>query len=70
MYQNTPCFSTYSQPEANGFGFETSPQFSFRPQPINMMPPRGLAEPGMNPNNLTNQLATILHVSFNIEPKG
>jgi hypothetical protein len=35
-----------------------------------MMPPRAMAEPGIDPNNLTNQLATILCESFNIEPKG
>jgi hypothetical protein len=28
------------------------------------------AEPGVDPNNLTNQLVTILHESFGIEPKG
>jgi hypothetical protein len=28
------------------------------------------AEPGTDPNNLTNQLATILRESFSIEPKG
>jgi hypothetical protein len=36
-YQNTPRFNTYSQPEANDFGYETPPQFPFRPQPIDMM---------------------------------
>jgi hypothetical protein len=35
-----------------------------------MMPARAMAEPGAEPNNLTNQLATILHESFGIEPKG
>jgi hypothetical protein len=29
-----------------------------------------MAEPGVDHNNLTNQLATILSVSFGIEPKG
>jgi hypothetical protein len=59
-YQNTPCFNTYGQPEVGGFGFETPPQFPFRTQPIDMTPPRAMAKPGMDPNNLTNQLATIL----------
>jgi hypothetical protein len=36
------------------------PQFPFRPQPIDMTPPRATAEPRVDPNNLTNQLATIL----------
>jgi hypothetical protein len=31
---------------------------------------RAMAEPGADPNNLTNQLATILRESFGIEPKG
>jgi hypothetical protein len=35
-----------------------------------MMPTRVTAEPGVDPNNLTNQLTTILHESFGIESKG
>jgi hypothetical protein len=35
-----------------------------------MMPPQATAEPGADPNNLTNQFATILRKSFGIEPKG
>jgi hypothetical protein len=35
-----------------------------------MTPDRATAEPGVDPNNLTIQLATILHESFSIEPKG
>jgi hypothetical protein len=69
-YQNTPCFNAYGQLEADGFGYETPSQFCFRPQPIDMMPTRAMAEPGADPNNLTNQLVTILHESFSIEPKG
>jgi hypothetical protein len=65
-----PYFNTYGQPEANGFGFETPPQFPFRSQPIDMMPPRAMAESGVDPNNLTNQLATIFNISFGIESKG
>jgi hypothetical protein len=69
-YQTLPCFNAYSQLETNGFGFETQPQFPFKPQPVEMTPARGTAEPDMDPNNLTNQLATILRESFGIEPKG
>jgi hypothetical protein len=35
-----------------------------------MMPGRARTELSADPNNLTNQLATILHESFGIEPKG
>jgi hypothetical protein len=38
-YQNTPRFNTYGQPEADGFGFETTPQFPSRLPPIDMTPP-------------------------------
>jgi hypothetical protein len=69
-YQNTPCLNTYGQPEAGGFGYETLPQFPFRPQPIEVTPTRATTEPGIDPNNLTNQLATVLREYFNIEPKG
>jgi hypothetical protein len=43
--------------------------FPFRPQPIDMMPPRAMAEPGVDLNNLTNRLAAILRESFGKEPK-
>jgi hypothetical protein len=69
-YQTPPRFNAYSQPEASYFGCETPQQFPFRPQPIDMMPVRTTAEPGVDPNNLTNQLAVILRESFSIEPKG
>jgi hypothetical protein len=68
--QNTPYFNTYGQPKAHDFGYETSQQFSFRPQSVDMMPARATAEPNPDPNNLTNQLAIILRESFDIEPKG
>jgi hypothetical protein len=68
-YQNESHFNTYSQLEADSFGYETPPQFFFRPQPIDMTPARATAEPGTDPNNLSNQLATILCESFGIEPK-
>jgi hypothetical protein len=35
-----------------------------------MTPARATAEPNADPNNLTNQLATILRESFSIKPKG
>jgi hypothetical protein len=35
-----------------------------------MTPARDTAEPVVDPSNLTNQLATILHESFNLEHKG
>jgi hypothetical protein len=69
-YQTPPRFNAYGQPKADGFSYETPPQFSFRPQPVDMPPARATAEPGVDPNNLTNQLATILLESFSIEPKG
>jgi hypothetical protein len=69
-YQNTPRFKAYSQLKAGRFGYETSPQFSFRPQPIDMTPARATVKPCADPNNLTNQLVTILPESFGIEPKG
>jgi hypothetical protein len=37
-YQTAPRFNAYSQPEADSFGYETPPQFLFRPQSIDMMP--------------------------------
>jgi hypothetical protein len=54
-YQNTPHSNTYSQLETSSFGYETPPQFLFRSQPIDMMPPQAMAELGVDPNNLTNQ---------------
>jgi hypothetical protein len=69
-YQTPPCFNAYGQPEAGGFGYETPPQFPFRPQPVDLMPARATAEPSADPNNLTNQLTTILSEFFGIEPKG
>jgi hypothetical protein len=35
-----------------------------------MMPARATIEPDADPNNLTNQLATILRETYDIEPKG
>jgi hypothetical protein len=54
--------------KSRGFGYETPPQFL--PQPINMTLTWATAKPDVDPNNLTNQLATILRESFGIEPKG
>jgi hypothetical protein len=69
-YHNAMRFNAYGQPEVDGFSYETLPQFPFRPQPIDMMTAQATAEPCTDHNNLTNQLATIFHVSFGIEPKG
>jgi hypothetical protein len=69
-YQNMPQFNAYGQSKADVFGYETPPQFHFRSQPINMMPPRATAVPGVDPNNLTNQFAIISCESFDIEPRG
>jgi hypothetical protein len=68
--QNAPRFNAYGQPKTDDFGYETPPQFPFRPQPIDMTSARATAEPGADRNNLTNQLATILRESFDIESKG
>jgi hypothetical protein len=65
-----PHFNDYGQPKAGGFGYETPPQFPFKPQLIDMTPARATTEPDTDPNNLTNQLATIMRESFDIEPKG
>jgi hypothetical protein len=35
-YHNMMRFNAYGQPEIDGFGYETPPQFPFRPQPIDM----------------------------------
>jgi hypothetical protein len=69
-YQNTSCFNAYGQSEAGGFGYETPPQFLFRPKSIDMTPAQATAKPGADPNNLTYQLSTILRESFDIEHKG
>jgi hypothetical protein len=66
-YQTSPHFNAYGQPEADGFGYKTPPQFPFRLQSIDMMTTRATTEPGMDLNNLTNQLAAILRESFGIE---
>jgi hypothetical protein len=70
VYQNPPFFNAYGQLEADDFGYETPPQFPFRSQLIDLTFARATAEPGTDPNNLTNQMATILRESFGIEPKG
>jgi hypothetical protein len=36
-YETPPCFNACGQLEAGGFGYETPPQFPFRPQPVDMM---------------------------------
>jgi hypothetical protein len=42
----------------------------YKPQPIDMTPARAAVKSGVDSNNLTSQLTTILHESFSIEPKG
>jgi hypothetical protein len=69
-YQNAPRFNAYGQLEAGGFGCETPPHFPFSLQLIDMTSARAMIEPDADPNNLTNQLATILRESFDREPKG
>jgi hypothetical protein len=69
-YHNATRFNAYAQPKADDFSNETPPQFLFRPQPIDMMPTRATTESYADLNNLTNQLAIILHESFGIEDKG
>jgi hypothetical protein len=69
-YHNATRYNTYGKLENGGFGYETPLQFPFRPQPINMTPAQPTTEPCADPNNLTNQLATILREFFDIEPKG
>jgi hypothetical protein len=67
---NATWYNMYDQPKNGGFGYETPPQFPIRPQPIDMTLARATAKPCADPNNLTNQLATILRESFDIEPQG
>jgi hypothetical protein len=50
-YQTPPCFNAYGQLEANGFGYETPPQFLLRPQPVDMTLTRATAETSADPNN-------------------
>jgi hypothetical protein len=69
-YQTLPHFNAYGQPKADDFGYETPPRFSFIPQPVDMTPAQVIVELSVDPNNWTNQLTTILHESFGIEPKG
>jgi hypothetical protein len=63
-------YKTYGLPENDDFGYETPPQFPFRPQPIGMTLARATVESCADPNNFTNQLATMLKESFGIELKG
>jgi hypothetical protein len=68
--QNASRFNAYGQPKASSFSYETPLQFPFRSQLIDMTPPQAMAEPSTDPNKLINQLATVLHEPFGIEPKG
>jgi hypothetical protein len=67
---NKMWYNTYDPLDHGSFGYETPPQFPFRPQPIEMMPAQATGEPCADSNNLMTQLATILRESFGIEPKG
>jgi hypothetical protein len=69
-YHNAMRHKMLGQPEFDGFGYETPLQFAFRLQSIDITPARATAKLGTDPNNLTNQLATILRESVIIEPKG
>jgi hypothetical protein len=69
-YHTAMWHNTLGQPEFGSFGYETPPQSPFRTQPIDKMLTRATVKLGADPNNLTNQSATILRVSFGIEPKG
>jgi hypothetical protein len=51
-YQNASCFNAYSQPKVGGFGYETPPQFPFRPQPIDVMLAGTTTEPSADLNNM------------------
>jgi hypothetical protein len=65
-----------SAPYTSGYNDRAYPnpngnyQAVYRPQPIDMTPARAAVKSDADSNNLTSQLATILHESFNIEPKG
>jgi hypothetical protein len=69
-YQNVARYNTYGQPENGSFGYETPPQFPFRPQTIDITSARATVKQCAYPNNLTNQLTTILREPFGIECKG
>jgi hypothetical protein len=62
-------FNAYGQPKM-AIWLRHPPQFPFRPQSIDMTSTQATTESCVDPNNLTNQLATILRESFGIEPKG
>jgi hypothetical protein len=68
-YHNMTWFNAYGQSKTGDFGYETPPQFPFRPQPVNMMSAWATVEPCVDTNNLINQMTTILCESFTIEPK-
>jgi hypothetical protein len=59
---NTMWYNTYGMPKHDDFGYETSAQFPFKPQLVEMTPARATAETCVDPNNLTTQLAIILRV--------
>jgi hypothetical protein len=44
-YQTPPCFNAYDQSKVGGLGYETLPQFPFRPHLVDMTP----VEPQLSP---------------------
>jgi hypothetical protein len=48
-YQTPPRFNAYDQSEAGDLGYETSSQFSFIPQPVDMTPTRATTKPDVEP---------------------
>ena len=51
--------------------YDAPPPHTYRqPHPIDMTPARPTAEPAVDPNNLTVQLANVLRDTFGLEPKG
>jgi hypothetical protein len=51
-YQTLPRFNAYGQPKAGGLGYETLPQFPFRPHLVDMVPGRATTEPDTDPQQL------------------
>jgi hypothetical protein len=63
-YHNVMRHNTLGQPKFGSFDYETPSQFLIIQQPIDMTLVRANAELGADPNNLTNQLDTILRESY------
>jgi hypothetical protein len=52
-------YTTYGSPDHGGYGYETPPQFLFKPHPVEMMPTRATTEPYVDPNNPMTQLLLL-----------